>query len=136
MADSSNPAGPDAVLLEYSDAGSAEAALIEGVLTGGLGDRVELAAEDEAAEEFEESEEKTEPSTRFAFSREASFSSSVRIHEGFFGGGGVGRGRRSAGMKPGGKRVIWIECGLRARGLQGGSGSLAVRDFSVQFEGV
>lgn len=47
----------------------------------------ELAAEDEADEGFEENGEKTEPNTRFAFSLDASFLSSTRYLEGFFGSG-------------------------------------------------
>lgn len=85
-----------------SDArGEAEAA--------GLGDLVELAAEDVAVEEEEEDGKKTEPSTRFAFSREASFLSCNRNLEGLFGGGGGGDGRRSNGTNPAGRRVMCIE---------------------------
>lgn len=75
----------------------------------GLADLVELAAEVVATEEFEEEGKKTEPSTRFAFSREASFLSCRRNFEGSFGGGGGGPGRRSNGTKPAGNRVICIE---------------------------
>lgn len=75
----------------------------------GLGDLVELAAEDVAVEVVEEDGKKTEPSTLFAFSREASFLNCNRDLEGPFGGGGGGEGRRSNGTKPGGRRVICIE---------------------------
>jgi hypothetical protein len=84
-----------------------------------------LAAEDEAEEEFEVNEEKTEPNTRFALSREASFLSSRRNRDSVLGSGGGGRGLRSKGTKPAGSRVMCIECGRRCLGRQGGSGSLA-----------
>ena len=91
----------------------------------GLSDLVELAAEDVAVEGFEENGEKTDPSTRFAFSREASFLNSRRNLEGCFGVFGGGDGRRSNGTKPAGRRVICIECGRRCRGRHGGAGSVA-----------
>jgi hypothetical protein len=121
-------------LLEYNDVGSAEAAWKEarGAAVSGLEDLEDdaLAAEDEAVEEFEVNEEKTEPNTRFALSREASFLSSRRNLDGFLGSGGGGWGLRSKGMKPAGSRVMCIECGRRCLGRQGGSGSLTC-DLSV-----
>lgn len=75
----------------------------------GLGDLVELAAEDVAVEEEEEDGKKTEPNTLFAFSREASFLSCNRNLEGFLGGRGGGEGRRSNGTNPAGRRVMCIE---------------------------
>jgi hypothetical protein len=114
-------------LLEYKDDGSADAAWKEArSAVSGLEDRDvdTLAAEDEAEEELEEvNEEKTEPSTRFADSREASFLNSKRNLVGVLGSGGVGNGRRSKGTIPAGNRVMCIECGRRCRGRQGGSGS-------------
>jgi hypothetical protein len=71
----------------------------------------------------EVNEEKTEPNTRFAVSREASFLKSIRNLDGVFGSGGDGSGRRSRGTMPAGNRVMCIECGRRCRGRQGGSGS-------------
>lgn len=76
--------------------------------SAGLVDLEESAAEDVAAEEAEDGK-KTEPSTLFAFSREASFLNCNRNLEGFFSGGGGGDGRRSNGTNPAGRRVIWIE---------------------------
>jgi hypothetical protein len=96
---SSNPAMPNPDLLANIELRSAVAASNEGGLAAGLADRVELAAEDVAVEvEDEESEEKTEPRTRFAFSREASFPNSIRMREGFFGSLGGGGGLRSTGI--------------------------------------
>lgn len=89
----------------------------------GLSDLVELAAEVVAVEGLEENGEKTDPSTRFAFSREASFLNSRRNLEGCLGGFGGGDGRRSKGTKPAGRRVICMECGRRCLGRQGGAGS-------------
>jgi hypothetical protein len=109
---------PAASLLDRIVDGSADAAekdVLEDRLVSGLGDLVELAAEDEAEEVFavlevlEENGENTDPSTRFAFSREASFLSSMRNLESFLGSRGGGCGRRSNGMNPAGSRVIWIE---------------------------
>ena len=92
----------------------------------GLSDLVELAAEDVAVEGLEEENgAKTDPSTRFAFSREASFLNSRRNLEGCLGGFGGGDGRKSNGTKPAGRRVICIECGRRCRGRHGGAGRLA-----------
>jgi hypothetical protein len=105
-----------------------------GVLTVG-GDKVEVAevaTEGEAIEEFEENGEKTEPSTRFAFSLEASFLSSIRNLEGFLGSFASGWGLRSNGTNPDGRRVICIECGRRCLGRQGGAGSRAVRALSLK----
>ena len=85
---------PNVDLLENVDVRSPAAAgreSVRGVV--GLKDPVELAAEDEAAgndEEEGESEENTDPNTRLAFSREASFLSSIRIRDGFLGFVGVG----------------------------------------------
>lgn len=114
-------------LLEYKDAGSADAVWKEarGAVSGLEDLDVEaLAAEDEAEEELEGvNEEKTEPSTRFAVSREASFLNSNRNLDGVFGSGGDGRGSRSRGTMPAGNRVMCIECGRRCLGRQGGSGS-------------
>jgi hypothetical protein len=98
----------------------------------GLADLVELAAEDVAADELEDDGKKTEPSTLFAVSRDASFVSCIRSLEGFFGGGGGGEGRRSKGTKPAGSRVICIECGRRCRGRQGGVGSVGVCDLNAK----
>lgn len=106
-----NTDGPKLDLLAYKDDGSDEAAERDGSLLEGLADRVEFAAEDEAVEEVEgveESEEKTDPNTRFAFSRVASFSNASRIREGLFGSRGTGWGRSSNGTKSAGNRVIWI----------------------------
>jgi hypothetical protein len=109
---------PAASLLDRIVDGSADAAekdVLEDRLVSGLGDLVELAAEDEAdevsevVEVLEENGENTEPSTRFAFSREASFLSSMRNLESFLGSRGRGGGRRSNGMKPAGRRVMCIE---------------------------
>jgi len=122
-------------LLEYNEAGSD--ATSDRVLLSGVADLVELAAEDEAVEEAEENEGKTDPSTRFAFSLEASFLNSELIREGFWGDGGCGTGRRSKGTKPAGSRVMCIECGLRCLGLQGGSGNWTCCVFSARrFVGV
>lgn len=60
-------------LLENIVVGSADAEENDVLMVWGLAERVEVAAEDGAAELDEEKGEKTEPSTRFAFSREASF---------------------------------------------------------------
>lgn len=138
MTGSSNPAVPRTDLLAYIEDGSADAAMNDGGLADGLAERVELAAEDEAAEvEKEESEGKTDPRTRLALSREASFPNSTRIREGFWGSAGGGEGNRSDGTQPSGQHVICIECGRLCLGRQGGSGSLAGRDFSaVWFAGV
>jgi len=108
---------PAARLLDRIVDGSVDAAemdVLEERLVSGLADLVELAAEDEAEVIFGEVEVLDEngdkaPSTRFAFSREASFLSSMRNFESCLGSGGGGCGRRSKGMKPGGRRVICIE---------------------------
>lgn len=76
MAESSNPAMPNPDLLANIELGSEDATSNEGGRAG-LADRDELAAEDEAVEVEEESEEKTDPRTLFAFSREASFPNSI-----------------------------------------------------------
>ena len=125
IAESSNPLQLlNFDLLEYKDDGSTDAARKEGRGSGLEDLDVDsLAAEDEAEEEFEENGDKTEPNTRFAVSREASFPNSNRNLDGFFGSGGGGGGRRSRGMMPAGNRVMCIECGRRCRGRQGGSGS-------------
>lgn len=89
----SNAGGPELILRAYKDVGSASATDNEGLAdlsTSGLFDLVELAAEEEEAEKVEENGEKTAPNTRFAFSREASFPSSTRMREGFFGLGAGG----------------------------------------------
>jgi hypothetical protein len=78
----------------------------------------------EEAELLFENGEKTVPSTRFAFSREASFLNSTLNREGFLGGGGGGVGRKSTGTYPAGSLVMCIECGRRCLGRQGGVGSL------------
>ena len=84
-----------------------------------------------------ENGEKTVPSTRFAFSREASFLNSTVNREGFLGGGGGGVGRRSIGTNPAGKRVMCIECGRRCLGRQGGEGSrFAWACFAIGLAGV
>lgn len=111
-------------------------ALGEDSASPGLSDLVESAAEDVAVEVLEENGEKTEPSTRLAFSLDASFLSSRLNLEGFLGSLGVGGGRRSNGIKPAGRRVICMVCGRRARGLQGGTGSLAGSDFCAAVFGV
>lgn len=79
----------------------------------GLADLLDMPAEDDAVLDAEEEgdgdegEEKTELSTRFTLSRDASFLSSVRNREGFFGVVAVaGRGRKSCGTKPAGSRVM------------------------------
>jgi hypothetical protein len=114
--------------LEYNDAGFVEASWKEAreAVVSGLEDleEVVLAAEDEAGEGFGEREEKTEPNTRFALSREASFLNPIRNLDGFLGSGGGGTGRSSKGTKPAGSLVMCIECGRRCLGRQGGSGSL------------
>jgi hypothetical protein len=123
---------PAAALLANIVFGSADAAendVLSGLDVSGVVDLLEVPAEGEAGEGREVNGEKTDPSTRFAFSRDASFLSSMRNLEALWGWGGGG-GLRSKGTKPAGKRVICIECGRRCRGLQGGSGSLAGRDFS------
>lgn len=121
---------PAAALLANIVVGSADADGNDALSVSGLVDLVELAAEDGAVEADEEKGEKTDPSTRFAFSREASFLSSMRNFDTFFGSGGGGGGVRSNGAKPAGRRVICIECGRRCRGRQGGDGSLAGCAFS------
>ena len=62
-----------AVLLANIVVGSADAEEKDALRVWGLADLVEVAAEDGAVEVDEEKGEKTDPSTRFAFSREASF---------------------------------------------------------------
>ena len=124
---------PAAALLANIVFGSADAAendVLSDLEVSGVVDLLEVPAEGEAGEGREVNGEKTDPSTRFAFSLDASFLSSMRNLEAFLGWGGGGGGLRSKGTKPAGKRVICIECGRRWRGLQGGSGSLAGRDFS------
>jgi hypothetical protein len=72
IAESSSPVMFKPDLLQYSDVQSAAPAANEGGLDGtGLEERDDSAAEDEALEE--ESEGKTDPRSRFALSREASF---------------------------------------------------------------
>jgi hypothetical protein len=135
IAGSSTPVIPKPDLLEYSDVGSAAAAVKEGGLVdagdagdAGLNDLLEPAAGDEAAEEEDEEREgKTDPSSRFALSREASFLNSMRLLEGFLGSRDGGDGFRSA-AKPAGKRVMCIECGLRGLGRHGGVGNRAGSD--------
>ena len=125
----------DDALLESIVVGSADAVereVLGGLPASGLVDLVELAAEDVAAEDDEENEEKTVPRTRLAFSRDASFLNFMRILEVFSGLGGGGRGLRSNGTNPGGRRVMCIECGRRCLGRQGGDGSLGVCDFSAR----
>jgi hypothetical protein len=116
----------------FESADAAENDVLSDLDVSGLVDLLEVPAEGVAGGggEVEENGENTDPSTRFAFSRDASFLSSMRNLEAFFDWGGGGGGLRSKGTKPAGKRVIWIECGRRCLGLQGGSGSLAGRNFS------
>ena len=95
-----------------------------------------VTAEDEEAVEVEENGEKTEPSTLFAFSREASFPTSMLSREGFLRCFGGGWGRKSYGTKPAGERMMCIECGRRLRGRQGGSGNCHCSLFSAASEGV
>jgi hypothetical protein len=64
---------PAVALLENMVVGSAEADENDVLRVWGLADLVGVAAEDGAVELDEEKGEKTDPSTRFAFSREASF---------------------------------------------------------------
>lgn len=79
-------------------------------LTCGLGTLVEDGVEDGGVEVGDENGEKTEPSTRFALSREASLLSWDLVREGFLGfAGDEDGGRRSNGTKPAGRRVMWIE---------------------------
>jgi hypothetical protein len=78
---------PAATLLANMVVGSADAEENDALSVSGLADLVELAAEDGAEEADEENGEKTAPSTRFAFSREASFLSSTRNLDGIFGSG-------------------------------------------------
>lgn len=78
-------------------------------LTCGLGVLVDDAAEDVGEEGWDEKGEKTEPSTRFALSREASLFNWDLVREGFLGSGGDDGGRKSNGTKPAGRRVICIE---------------------------
>lgn len=99
--------------------------------TPGLVDLVELAAEVVELELLEEVARKNEPSTLFAVSREASFLSCRRNLERCFGGRGGGRGRRSKGTKPAGRRVICIECGRRCRGRHGGVGSVGASELKA-----
>lgn len=89
----SSTKSPAAALLANIVVGSADADENDVLNVSGLADLVELAAEDGAAEGVEEEgdEEKganTEPSTRFAFSREASFLSSTLNLDFFLGSGG------------------------------------------------
>ncbi len=121
---------PAVVLLANIVVGSADADENDALGVSGLVELVELAARDGAVEADEEKGEKTDPSTRFAFSREASFLSSTRNFDIFFSCRGGGRGLRSNGTKPAGRLVICIECGRRCRGRQGGGGSLEGCDFS------
>jgi hypothetical protein len=70
----------DADLLENMVFGSADATandVLGDLLISPLVDRVEFAVLGVVVDEFEEKEEKTEPSTCFAFSREASFLNST-----------------------------------------------------------
>ena len=64
---------PAIALLANIVVGSADADENDALRVWGLADLVEVAAEDGAVEVDEEKGEKTDPSTRFAFSREASF---------------------------------------------------------------
>lgn len=75
-------------------------------LNCGLGALVEGAADDGGVEVGDEKGEKTEPSTRFALSREASLLSWDLVREGFLGLVRDAGGRRSKGTKPAGRRVI------------------------------
>jgi hypothetical protein len=96
-----------------------------------------LAAEVEAEEGLEEvNEEKTEPNTRFALSREASFVSTRRNLEGFLGSGGGGRGCKSRGTVPARNCVVCIAYGRRCLGRQGGSGNLGCGLAATKLEGV
>jgi len=65
---------------------------VTGVVGCGVG------VEDVVAVEVEENGERTEPNTRLAVSREASFPTSMLNREGFLGFFGGGRGRNSRGM--------------------------------------
>jgi hypothetical protein len=121
---------PAAALLAKIVVGPADAGENDALSISGLVGLVELAAEDGAVEVDEENGEKTDPSTRFAFSREASFLSSTRNLDPFFGSEGGGGGLRSNGTKSAGRLVICIECGRRCRGRQGGEGSFAGCNFS------
>ncbi|TAQ90235.1 hypothetical protein B7494_g1433 [Chlorociboria aeruginascens] len=98
--------------------GSAEATDDKEVLEGGpMSELEQLDADDATADglpddgkdDEEEKEEKTEPSSRFAFSLDASFPSCLRNMDGCSGPGEGGRGLRSKGIKPAGRRVICIE---------------------------
>lgn len=107
-------------LLENSDVESADAAANENLLVAifGLEDLDEVAAEDEAAGGFEDSEEKTEPNTRLALARVARFLFSCsNLRSTSYLLGGV---RRPSARN---NRVIRTECRLGRRGRQGGSGS-------------
>jgi hypothetical protein len=121
---------PAVALLANIVVGSAEADGNDALSVWGLADLVDVAAEDGAVELDEEKGEKTDPSTRFAFSREASFLSFTWNLDNFFGSGGGGGGLRSNGMNPAGRRVMCIECGRRVLGRHGGEGNLAGCDFS------
>jgi hypothetical protein len=82
----------DADLLENMVFGSADAAandVLGDLLISPLADRVEFAVLGVVVDEFEEKEEKTEPSTRFVFSREASLLNSTLNLDGLFGSGEV-----------------------------------------------
>jgi len=101
----------DADLLENIVFGSAVAAandVLGDLLISPLVGRVELEVLGVVVDEFEK-EEKTEPSTRFAFSREASFPNSTLNLDGYLVSGGGGSGLRSKGTKPAGRRVLCME---------------------------
>lgn len=126
---------PAVALRDSIVAGSADAAVkevLKPLPAPGLGALAGGSAGDVADEDAEEKGRKTDPSTRFAVSRDASFLNSTRSLDGFLGSGRDGGGLRSNGTNPAGSRVIWIECGLRCRGRQGGSGSLAGKDLSKE----
>lgn len=87
-----------------------------------------------------EREEKKDPRTRLALSRDASFLISMRNLEGFRGGFVAGRGWGGLGWTAAkvvaGRRVIWIECGRRCLGRQRGVGNPGGCEVSVDVGGV
>ncbi len=131
---------PLAILLankEEGSPGASERELLKdpGVsgVSGSVGvEAVGLAAEDVANEGFEENGKKIEPSTRFAFSRVASFLSSTRNLDSFFGSGVGGCGLRPYGTNPAGRREMCMEWDRRCLGRQGGAGSCGMLFFSAR----
>lgn len=97
----------------FGSVDAAENEFRNGLAVSGVIDLSDAAADDseevEVVDGVAEEDRKTDPNTRFAFSRDASFLSSMRNLEGFLGSLGGGAGRRSNGTKPAGSRVMCIE---------------------------